>query len=339
MNKVFIIAEAGVNHNGSVKTAKKMIDAAVAARVDAVKFQTFNASELCCVSAQKADYQKKNKGNKETQFEMLKRLELDQDAHHQLMQYCKANGITFLSSPFDLDSIHFLSQLGMTIFKIPSGEITNLPYLERVGSIAQKIILSTGMADMEEIAFAVNTLFTSGMSLNAITLLHCCSQYPAPMDGVNLNAMKTMAQAFDKVKIGYSDHTQGIETAIAAVAMGACVIEKHFTLDRTMDGPDHMASIEPNELKGMVCAIRNIEKAMGDGIKRPGPVEIENKKVVRKSIVAGKNIKKGEKFSQDNLKIKRPGTGISPIEWYHVIGKTAQQNFKPDDLIVLNGNE
>ncbi|MCD4722126.1 MAG: N-acetylneuraminate synthase [Desulfobacula sp.] len=335
MNKVFIIAEAGVNHNGNIKTAEKMIDIAVKAGADAVKFQTFQARELCCVSAEKAEYQKKNGDGKETQFEMLKRLELDDDAHNYLISYCKKQGITFLSSPFDLKSIELLSSLGMKIFKIPSGEITNVPYLEKIGSLGKKIILSTGMADMEEIEFALDVLINTGTLPNDITLLHCCSQYPAPMDDVNLLAMKSMAKSFPGVKIGYSDHTQGIEVAIAAVAMGASVIEKHFTLDRTMDGPDHVASIEPDELKGMVCAIRNIEKAMGDGEKKAQSVETANKRIVRKSIVAQFGIKKGEIFTSWNLAVKRPGNGLSPVKWYEVLGKKAKKDFLQDEQITL----
>lgn len=339
MKHVFIIAEAGVNHNGSVQTAQEMIDAAASAGADAVKFQTFRADDLCCANVQKANYQKKKTDKKETQVEMLRRLELDQNAHRRLQRYCQKKGILFLSSPFDLKSAGFLSAIGMEIFKIPSGEITNLPYLERVASVARKVIISTGMADMEEIVFAVDIIRKSGISDNNITLLHCSSQYPVPMEDVNLLAMKSMASAFSGIKIGYSDHTCGTEVAVAAVALGARVIEKHFTLDREMDGPDHSASIEPNELKGMVCAIRNIEKALGDGTKQPVPCEMENKQIVRKSIVAGKKIKIGEKFSPNNLEIKRPGTGISPVEWYNVIGKTAYKDFNPDDLIVLNESE
>lgn len=336
MNKVYIIAEAGVNHNGDVKIAKKMIDAAVNAGVDAVKFQTFKASHLCCSFAQKAEYQKKNvKKKQETQLEMLKKLELDDDGHKSLISYCKSRGIIFLSSPFDLQSIDLLSSLEMEIFKIPSGEITNLPYLEKIGSLKKKIILSTGMADMEEIKFAVDLLIKQGTSMKDISLLHCCSEYPAPFPEVNLNVMKSMSEAFPGIKIGYSDHTIGIEIPIAAVAMGAKIIEKHFTLDRKMKGPDHAASIEPVELQGMVCAIRNIEMAMGDGMKKAGSMEVKNRKLVRKSIVAQTKIKKGEIFSIQNLTVKRPGDGISPLRWYDVLGKKAEKDFKEDEYITV----
>ncbi|MBU1345146.1 MAG: N-acetylneuraminate synthase [Proteobacteria bacterium] len=335
MNKTFIIAEAGVNHNGNLATAENLIDAAAKAGADAVKFQTFYTENLCSKTAPKADYQNKYTRKDETQFQMLKKLELDKKAHLQLMAYADKKNIQFLSSPFDLRSIDLLDALGMNLFKIPSGEITNLPYLEKIGTLGKQVVLSTGMADLDEIQFAIETLEKSGMKLDDISLLHCCTQYPASMEEVNLLAMQTMARRFPTVRIGYSDHTVGIEVAIAAVALGARIIEKHFTLDRRMPGPDHEASLEPDELKGMVCAIRHIELALGDGIKQPSPAEIKNKTIVRKSIVASKNIKKGEKFSQLNITIKRPGTGISPVEWYTVLGKRAKRNFKAEDLISL----
>ncbi|MDM8536555.1 N-acetylneuraminate synthase [Desulfobacterales bacterium HSG17] len=335
MNKVYIIAEAGVNHNGDIKIAEKMIDAAVKAGVDAVKFQAFKASQLCCSFADKAGYQKKNTKNLETQLEMLKKLELDENGHRHLISYCKKQGVMFLSSPFDLQSIELLSSLGMEIFKIPSGEITNVPYLEKIGSLKKKIILSTGMADIEEIKFAVNLLIKQGVLMNSIALLHCCTEYPAPFSSVNLNVMKSIASVFPEVKIGYSDHTKGIEAPIAAVAMGAKIIEKHFTLDRKMEGPDHIASIEPHELKGMVCAIRNIEKAMGDGKKNFEAAERGNRRIVRKSIVALTIIKKGEIFTTSNLTVKRPGDGLSPVNWYDVLGRKSKMDFEEDEQIRL----
>jgi len=335
MEPVFIIAEAGVNHNGSLDIAEKLVDAAVDAGADAVKFQAFKAVELSCQKTPMAEYQIRNIKKKESQLKMLQDLELDRKSHFHLMEYCRRKKIIFMSSPFDLESINLLISLGIRMFKIPSGEITNIPYLEKIGSQKKKVIMSTGMADMQEVEFAVNILKNKGTLAENIALLHCCTEYPVPFSNVNLNAMKSMGAVFPQSRIGYSDHTMGIEIPIAAAAMGAQIIEKHFTMDKTMDGPDHVASIEPHELKGMVCAIRNIEKAMGDGIKKAQPAEMKNKTIVRKSIVAGKNIKKGEIFSHNNLKIKRPGSGISPIEWYNVIGQTAKKNFKYDDLIRL----
>jgi N,N'-diacetyllegionaminate synthase len=335
MDTIFIIAEAGVNHNGNLKTAEQLIDAAVKSGADAVKFQTFCTENICSKTAPKAEYQNKYTNRAESQFQMLKKLELDKKAHEHLIAYADNKGIKFMSSPFDSKSIDLLDSLGMDVFKIPSGEITNLPYLEKVGGLRKKIIMSTGMADMKEIHFAVDILEGAGSSRRNISLLHCCTDYPAMPEDVNLKAIQTLEKSFPGIKVGYSDHTIGIEIAIAAVAMGAQIIEKHFTLDRSMKGPDHQASLEPEELKGMVCAIRNIEKALGDGKKRATPVEIKNKAIVRKSIVALKNIKKGENFSQFNITIKRPGTGISPVEWYNVLGKRATKNFKPGDLISL----
>lgn len=332
MKKVFIIAEAGVNHNGSIELAKKLIDIAVKAGVDAVKFQTFK-TELCISkNADKAEYQKKTTDTNETQFEMIKKLELNQRAHEELLAYCDKKNITFLSTPFDSESIKLLDKLGLKIFKIPSGEITNLPYLKQIAKLDKNIILSTGMANLAEIEQAINVLISNGTKRQNISLLHANTQYPTPMQDVNLNAMKTMQEAF-KLLVGYSDHTLGIEVPIAAVAMGATIIEKHFTLDKTMSGPDHKASLEPNELISMVKAIRNIELALGDGIKKANKSESENIKIARKSIVANSPIKKGEIFSEKNLAVKRPGSGISPMRWDEVIGQRAQKDYKEDELI------
>ncbi|QKF61906.1 N-acetylneuraminate synthase [Campylobacter curvus] len=332
MKKVFIIAEAGVNHNGSIELAKKLIDIAVKAGVDAVKFQTFK-TELCISkNADKAEYQKKTTDTNETQFEMIKKLELNQRAHEELLAYCDKKNITFLSTPFDSESIKLLDKLGLKIFKIPSGEITNLPYLKQIAKLDKNIILSTGMANLAEIEQAINVLISNGTKRQNISLLHANTQYPTPMQDVNLNAMKTMQEAF-KLLVGYSDHTLGIEVPIAAVAMGATIIEKHFTLDKTMSGPDHKASLEPNELISMVKAIRNIELALGDGIKKASKSESENIKIARKSIVANSPIKKGEIFSEKNLAVKRPGSGISPMRWDEVIGQRAQKDYKEDELI------
>jgi len=332
MNKVFIIAEAGVNHNGSIATAKKLIDVAVNAGADAVKFQTFKAENLVSKKAQKADYQKQTTDVDESQFEMIKRLELDIDTHKELIAYCVDKNILFLSTPFDHDSIDLLSGLGLEIFKIPSGEITNLPYLKHIGSLNKKIILSTGMANLGEIEDALNILIESGAEKNNITILHANTMYPTPMEDVNLRAMLTIGKAFD-VTYGYSDHTLGIEVDIAAAAMGATVIEKHFTLDSSMKGPDHKASLEPDELSAMVKAIRNIEVALGSSIKQASNSEKHNIAVARKSIVAKENIQKGEAFTEKNIVIKRPGTGISPMRWNEVVGQVAQQSYLADDLI------
>ena len=331
--KTFIIAEAGVNHNGSPKLAKKMIDAAIDAHADAVKFQTFTANKIMCRSAQKADYQKQTSDKNESQYEMIKKLELDAVAHRELIAYCRQKNIQFLSTPFDLESINLLHDLGMKTFKIPSGEITNLPYLRKIGVLKKEIILSTGMADLGEIEDALDVLTGAGTKLKDITVLHCNTEYPTPFEDVNLKAMLTIKAAFPGVNIGYSDHTLGIEIPIAAVAMGATIIEKHFTLDKNLPGPDHKASLEPNELKAMVCAIRNIEKALGNGIKKPSPSELKNKPIVRKSIVAARDIRKGKPFTEKNLTAKRPGTGISPMRWDEVIGQNASRDYKQDDLI------
>ena len=332
MKKVFIIAEAGVNHNGSIELAKKLIDVAAEAKADAVKFQTFK-TELCVSkNAKKASYQEQTTGKDESQFEMIKKLELNADAHEELIKYCKFKNIMFLSTPFDSDSIELLDGFGLEIFKIPSGEITNLPYLRQIGRLNKKIILSTGMANLGEVEAAINALTQSGTDRKNIALLHANTQYPTPMRDVNLKAMLTMKEAF-KLDVGYSDHTLGIEVPIAAAALGASIIEKHFTLDKNMQGPDHRASLEPSELKAMVEAIRNIELALGNGVKKASPSESENINVARKSIVAKTGIKKGEIFSEKNLCAKRPGNGISPMRWDETIGKTAQKDYKQDELI------
>lgn len=332
MSKVFIIAEAGVNHNGSVELAKKLIDAAVEAGADAVKFQTFKAEKLVSKNAQKAQYQKQTTDKEESQFDMIKKLELDEATHHELMSYCKSKNIMFLSTPFDHDSIELLNTLGLEIFKIPSGEITNLPYLRHIGKLNKKIILSTGMTDMSEIEDALDILIEAGTKKENITVLHANTMYPTPMEDVNLKAMVTIGKTFD-IAYGYSDHTLGIEVDIAAVALGASCIEKHFTLDCTMEGPDHKASLEPKELKEMVNAIRNIELALGSSIKKPSKSEIPNMQVARKSIVATCTIKKGEILSEDKLTIKRPGNGISPMRWDEVIGTKASKDYQEDEMI------
>jgi N,N'-diacetyllegionaminate synthase len=333
-NKIFIIAEAGVNHNGNIEIAKKMIEVAKQCGADAVKFQTFKTEEVISKHAPKAEYQKLNTGETKSQLEMVKKLELSFEDFIELKEYCDKVGIIFLSTPFDFQSIEFLHSLGLEIFKIPSGEITNLPYLEKIGKLRKKIILSTGMADLGEIEDALDILISNGTERENITLLHCNTEYPTPYEDVNLLAMITIREAF-KVKVGYSDHTLGIEVPIAAAALGASIIEKHFTLDKNMEGPDHRASLEPYELKAMIDAIRNIEKALGNGIKKPSKSEIKNRDIVRKSIVAKRNIRKGEIFTEDNITVKRPGTGISPMRWYEVLGKNAIKDFKEDDIIEI----
>jgi len=329
---VFIIAEAGVNHNGSVDLAKKLIDTASIYGADAVKFQTFKAENLVAKNTQKADYQKQTTDATESQFDMIKKLELDVDTHKELIDYCQEKNIMFLSTPFDHESIDLLSDLGLQIFKIPSGEITNLSYLRHIGSLGKQIILSTGMSNLQEVGDALNILINSGTSKDNITVLHANTMYPTPMEDVNLNAMLTIQKEFG-VAVGYSDHTLGIEVDIAAVAMGASCIEKHFTLDKAMDGPDHKTSLEPEELKAMVGAIRNIEKAMGSSEKKPSPSESVNIGVVRKSIVASQNINKGEVLTEKNIAVKRPGSGINPMKWDSVIGSIATKNYNIDDLI------
>ncbi|MBF0330172.1 MAG: N-acetylneuraminate synthase [Nitrospirae bacterium] len=332
--KTFIIAEAGVNHNGSMNTALKLIAAALEAGADAVKFQTFKAEKMVSKFAPKADYQKDATRAGESQYEMLARLELDAEAHWKLTAECRERGIIFLSTPFDFESIELLDGLGLSIFKIPSGEITNLPYLRKIGKLKKKVILSTGMADMDEIGDALGVLTVAGTKKEDITVLHCNTAYPTPFEDVNLRAMATIRDKFG-VKVGYSDHTTGIEVPIAAVALGATVIEKHFTLDKNMPGPDHKASLEPDELKEMVRAIRNIEKSLGTGQKKASASELMNRAIARKSIVAACNIKAGEYFTEKNLIGKRPGTGISLMEWDKVLGRQANRDFAVDEMIEI----
>ena len=333
-SRTLIIAEAGVNHNGDLELAKKLIDAAAEAGADLVKFQTFNADRLVASTARKAAYQIQATDSRESQHEMLRRLELTEDMHKELIAHCAARDIGFFSTGFDIKSVDLLMSFGQNHFKIPSGEITNLPYLRHIGHLGRPVILSTGMAIMEEIGSALQILENSGTPKKSITVLHCTTEYPTPMPEVNLRAMISVRDNFG-VKVGFSDHTLGIEVAIAAVAMGATLIEKHFTLDRQMPGPDHKASLEPSELKSMVTAIRNIEVALGDGVKRPTPSETKNIAVVRKSIIASKSIQLGEVFTTKNLTTKRPGTGISPMRFDEVLGKKARRNFAEDDLIEI----
>ena len=335
MKRTLIIAEAGVNHNGDIAKAKALIDKGAEAGVDYVKFQTFKAEKLVTKQAQRASYQDKNTQNNDSQYEMLKKLELSQALHQELMDYCNQKGVKFLSTGFDSESLVFLAQLGITIAKVPSGEITNLPYLRQVASLFPEVILSTGMATIDEIKDAVKVLIDNGVSKDKIIILHCNTEYPTPMEDVNLKAMLHIQRELG-LPIGYSDHTLGIEVPIAAVALGATVIEKHFTLDKTLPGPDHKASLEPNELKAMVSAIRNIEKAIGgSGLKEVSKSEEKNKPIARKSIVAATDIKKGDIFTPENLTVKRPGTGISPMQWDEVIGKEAKRDFQEDELIEL----
>ena len=330
MSRTLVIAEAGVNHNGSLELAKKLVDVAAEAGADIVKFQTFKADQIVTKSASKAEYQVTNTGDASSQYEMLKKLELTHEMHHELLNYCREKNIEFLSTPFDLESLYYLQDLGIKTWKIPSGEITNYPYLQAIGRTKKPVIMSTGMSTVSEIREAVNLLKNEGAT--EITLLHCNTQYPTPMCDVNLNAMNTLRDEFG-LSVGYSDHTLGIEVPIAAVAMGATVIEKHFTIDKSLDGPDHKASLSPDELKDMVSAIRNIEKALGEEKKEPSPSERNNIDIVRKSIVAKTNIKKGDIFSESNLTTKRPGTGISPMKWNDVLGKIANRDYCVDDLI------
>jgi N,N'-diacetyllegionaminate synthase len=327
-----IIAEAGVNHNGNFEYAKKLVEVAATCKVDIVKFQSFNSSELVTKSAAKAKYQIRNSESYESQFEMLSRLELSQDQHETLKLLAEENNLEFLSTGFDLKSMKMLSKIGLKRIKIPSGEITNYPYLKYVASLEKEIILSTGMSTMKEIEKALSVLIENGSSLERITVLHCTSSYPTAMKAVNLKAMVSIKDEFD-VKVGYSDHTEGIEVSIAAVALGATTIEKHFTLSRELPGPDHRASLEPIELQALVRGIRNIEVALGDGSKVPGESELENRNAARKSIVASSRIKKGELFSPSNLTVKRPGTGISPMEWENLLGTPAATDYEEDDLI------
>lgn len=331
MKKTLIIAEIGVNHNGDVLLAKRLIDSAANAGVDYVKFQTFKAEKLVNKTAKQAEYQTINTQVEESQFQMLKRLELSYEDFNDLNDYCNFKNVKFLSTAFDLESIDFLKQK-LDFYKIPSGEITNLPYLEKIATLNLPIVMSTGMANMKEISDALNVLTKNGIKKESITVLHCNTEYPTPMEDVNLSAMLSIKHQFG-VEIGYSDHTLGIEIPIAAVAMGATIIEKHFTLDKNLDGPDHKASLEPNELKAMVQGIRNIELAIGNGIKKASNSELKNIAIARKSIIASKKIKKGEKLTEYNLTIKRPGNGISPMKWYETIGNIANKDYNEDDLI------
>tara|TARA_B100001250_G_scaffold139846_1_gene119793 strand:+ start:2166 stop:3176 length:1011 start_codon:yes stop_codon:yes gene_type:complete len=331
-NNTIIIAEAGVNHNGSIDLAKKLIDVADEAGADYVKFQTFKAASLVQKNIEKANYQKKNTDNYESAYNMLKRLELDKDSHLELLTYCEKKRVKFLSTPFDISSAKFLLELDIPIFKLPSGEITNLPYLEYIGSLGKPIIMSTGMSTLEEVGSALEILYKNGADKGCLTLLHCNTDYPTPMRDVNLNAINTIRNEF-KINVGYSDHTLGIEVPIAAVSIGANVIEKHFTLDRSLPGPDHSASLLPGELRSMVLAIRNIEIAMGNGLKIPSKSEFKNISNVRKSIVVKKRIYKGELFSKENLCVKRPGTGLSPMLWNKIIGTKADKDYEMDELV------
>ena len=333
-NSILIIAEAGVNHNGDLVLAKQLIDAAADAGADLVKFQTYSADRLVTLQAKKADYQSEATGKVETQHQMLSRLELSANMHHELIAYCATRNIEFFSTGFDIESVNFLMGLGIKHFKIPSGEITNLPYLRHIGQFRKHVIISTGMATLGDIEAAIDVLEQAGTPRSFITVLHCTTEYPTPMEEVNLRAMQSIQAAFG-VATGYSDHTAGIEVSIAAVALGATVIEKHFTLDKNLPGPDHKASLEPVELKAMVSAIRNIGIAMGDGIKRLTPSEALNKSVARKSLVARKAIKTGEILSAENITTKRPGTGISPMNWDSVMGRKAVRDFAVDELIKL----
>ena len=331
MKHVLIIAEAGVNHNGSIEMAKQLIDAAVVAGVDYVKFQTFKAEKLVTKEAKQAEYQQRNAAD-DSQYAMLKKLELSQAQHEELVSYCKQKGVRFLSTAFDLESIEYLHSLHLGVWKIPSGEITNYPCLKKIAQYGEPVIMSTGMCSMDDVEQAISVLLKNGLTKEQITLLHCNTEYPTPMQDVNLKAMLQLRDEFG-IKVGYSDHTKGIEVPIAAVALGAEVIEKHFTLDRNLPGPDHKASLEPNELKAMVDAIRNIKQALGNGQKCVSASEEKNMAIARKSIVAARDIKKGELLTENNLTTKRPGTGISPMCWEEVIGTKAIRDFEEDELI------
>jgi N,N'-diacetyllegionaminate synthase len=332
--RILIIAEAGVNHNGSVLLAKQMIDAAAAAKADAIKFQTFRTENIAVRNAPKAPYQKDTTNKNESQYDMLKKLELEGDVYKKLIQHCNKRKIMFLSSPFDIESIDLLTGLGIKIFKIPSGEITNLPYLRKIGSLKSKIILSTGMANLKEVKAAIDILISKGTRKDDITVLHCNTAYPTPPEDANLLAMAAIKKIFG-VEVGYSDHTVGLEAPIAAAALGATVIEKHFTLDKNMPGPDHRASLEPDDLNNMVLAIRKTEKILGRSKKGVSASEIKNMRIARKSLVAIRPINRGEAFTDKNIGVKRPGTGLSPMKWDIVLGRKAKRNFKTDELIRL----
>lgn len=330
MKKVLIIAEAGVNHNGDINLAKKLIEQAAKAGADVVKFQTFKANSCVSVNAKKAKYQLETTAKEESQLEMIQKLELSYESHFELMKHCKKHDIIFLSTPFDLESVEFLRGLDLPYFKIPSGEITNLPYLKAVAKCKKRVLLSTGMANLGEIEAALTILRKNGT--RNITLLHCNTEYPTPFEDVNLNALKTLKEAF-KLEVGYSDHTEGIVASLGAVALGAVVIEKHFTLDKTMEGPDHRASLEFEELRALCKGIRELEKALGSGIKKASKSEAKNKIIARKSLVAKCIIQKGEKFSEQNLTTKRPGSGISAMRYEEYLGKRALKTYKKDELI------
>lgn len=332
--RTLVIAEAGVNHNGDLDLAMRLIDVAADAGADIVKFQTFSADRIVTRSAQKAAYQRQANDGEESQYEMLRRLELTAEMHKTLVAHCAVRGIRFLSTGFDVESVDLLVSLGQRLFKIPSGEITNLPYLRHVGSLRGDVIVSTGMATLSDIEAAIAVLEQAGTPRARITVLHCTTEYPTPMEEVNLRAMQSIRAEFG-VTVGYSDHTPGIDVAIAAVALGAAVIEKHFTLDRELPGPDHKASLEPGELRTMVNAIRNIELALGDGVKRVTAGEARNRSVARKSLVASRSIRAGEEFSAENVTAKRPGTGISPMRWDEVMGRRAGRDYAADELIEL----
>ncbi|ODP31256.1 N-acetylneuraminate synthase [Pandoraea sp. ISTKB] len=331
--RCIVIAEAGVNHNGSLDLAHRLVDVAAQADADFVKFQTFRTEALVTRSAQKADYQKRTTGHSESQFEMLKKLELDESAFRDLAAYAKSKNIGFLSTPFDIESARFLATLGVTAFKVSSGDLTNIPFLRELAAMGLPIILSSGMATLGEIEEAVEACEKAGVSIDKLTLLHCTTEYPAPAEEINLRAMQTIAAAFPGATFGYSDHSEGIEIPIAAVALGAQVIEKHFTLDRSMEGPDHKASLEPDELTAMVRAIRRVGVALGDGRKRPTASELPNRQIARKSIVAARPIAKGEILSEQNLAIRRPGNGISPARWDTLIGQPAARDYAQDEAI------
>lgn len=332
--RTLIVAEAGVNHNGDLRVAHRLIDVAADAGADRIKFQTFSADLLVTASAGKAGYQERSTGKEESQHAMLRRLELSRAMHLELIEHCKSRGIGFFSTGFDLSSVRFLAELGADCFKIPSGEVTNLPYLRLVGSYGRRVILSTGMCTLGEIEAVLEVLETSGTPRARITVLHCTTEYPAPIEEVNLRAMLTIRDAFG-VAVGYSDHTPGIEVSLAAVALGASVIEKHFTVDRSLPGPDHRASLEPEELAALVRGVRNIERALGSAQKRPTASEAANMSVARKSLVAACAIRTGEPFTQANITVKRPGSGLSPMSWDQVIGRRAPRDFDADELIEI----
>ena len=333
-HRIIVIAEAGVNHNGSLSLAKQLIDAAAAAEVDYVKFQTFKTENLVTLNAEKAEYQQRNTGETESQFSMLKKLELSKKDHEELIDYCRIRNVKFFSTAFDLESLDYLHSLNLGLWKIPSGESTNYPYLKKIAGFGEPVILSTGMSELEEVREALQVLLSNGLKREHITLLHCTTEYPTPWTDVNLRAMQTLQDTFG-VNVGYSDHTEGIEVPIAAAALGAKVIEKHFTVDRNLPGPDHKASLEPAELKAMVTAVRHIEESLGDGRKIIAESERKNRAIARKSIIAARDIAQGEVLRETDLIVMRPGTGISPMRWNEVIGRIAIRDFRKGDCIEL----